>query len=97
MKASSNRVIANFLRNGRLITGVLESHNMTSTPKGMRQSGSPALNSGVNPSLGLEFPADVSRGGNVKVDLVQSTRHYSICLFLLTNFDQVGITGCGDL
>ena len=57
------------------MTGVLESHNMTSTPNGMCQSGNPALNSVERSSLGLAFPAAVSREGNVNVDLIQSPRH----------------------
>lgn len=57
------------------MTGVLESHNMTSTPNGMRQSGNLALNSVERSSLGLALPAAVSRGGHVSVDLIQSPRH----------------------
>ncbi len=79
------------------MTGVLESHNMSSTPKGSRKTGGLALNCGGKPGESLDLPSEAARGGDVNVDLIQRTRQNTIWLFLLTCFLQVGNTNYGHL
>ena len=63
------------------MTGVLESHDMRLSPKGMINSGRPAFDNGVNPCPSLGRPFGSSRGVDLGVVEVRNPRRNHLICF----------------
>ena len=63
------------------MTGVLESHDMRSSPKGMINPGRPAFDNGVNPCPSLGRPFGSSQGVDLGVEEIRNPRQINLICF----------------